>query len=157
MARAEAVLNFRVPADPEVSRIVREGTSDFARSQRVGEDDLNHFLTALGEAVANAVEHARAQQPIAVHVRLEEDLIVACVEDDGVGFPSDALMFAPELPPLDAERGWGLAIMRRCSDIFNVKSAPGTGTSIVLGRYLRERTVSQRSVGNAKSGTANVA
>ncbi len=142
------MLNFRVPADPEVSRIVREGTVDFARSRRVGEDDLAQFLTALGEAVANAVEHACPQHPIVVQVRLEDDLIVACVEDDGVGFTSEELAFAPELPPLDAERGRGFAIMRGCSDIFNVKSAPGKGTSIVLGRYLRQRK---------PNGTANVA
>jgi anti-sigma regulatory factor (Ser/Thr protein kinase) len=46
----------------------------------------------------------------------------------------------PSLPGADAERGRGLPIMRRCSDIFAIRSEPGRGTAVVLGRYLqRER------------------
>ncbi len=148
MARGEAVLNFRVPADPLVCRVVRDGVTDFARAQHVGEDDLTHFLTALGEAVANAIEHARSRHPIAVQIRLETDRIVAHVEDDGIGFTSDHPASRLELPPLEAERGRGLAIMRRCSDIFVLDSVPGKGTSILVGRFLH---------GREPNGVANVA
>jgi anti-sigma regulatory factor (Ser/Thr protein kinase) len=138
MSTAEAVLDFRVAPQPHLSRIVRERVVDFARNHGVGEDDLAYFLTALGEAVANAIEHARAQQPILVEVRVDRDRIVATVEDNGVGFPTAAVI-EPDLPDAQAERGRGLPIMRRCSDIFVLRSEPGQGTAVVVGRYLRRR------------------
>ncbi len=138
MSASDAVLDFRVPPEPHLSRVVREGVATFARSHGVGEDDLSHFLTALGEALANAMEHARAQQPLTVEVRLSDDRIVATVQDNGVGFPSARTIVEPQLPNLDSERGRGLPIMRRCSDIFAVESTPGQGTAVMLGRYLRE-------------------
>jgi len=133
---AEAVLNFRVPAQPHLARVVRQVASAFATENGIDVDDLGQFLTALGEAVANAIEHARTETGIEIEVTIDHNAIVGTVQDAGVGFASDALV-SPRLPGADAERGRGLAIMRRCSDIFDVKSAPGKGTAVVVGRYLR--------------------
>jgi anti-sigma regulatory factor (Ser/Thr protein kinase) len=135
MDLSEAVLDFRVAPQPKISRVVRDGVSAFARANGVGEDDLAHFLTALGEALANAIEHARAEGPIEVEVRIREDRIVASVQDNGVGFSSE-LIVEPALPDIESERGRGLPIMRRCCDIFALTSEPGRGTAVVLGRYL---------------------
>ncbi len=136
MSHADAVLDFRVPSDPHLARVVRDGVADFARAHGVEASVLAHFLTALGEAIANAMEHAKADAPIAIQVRLGGDRLVATVRDAGVGFSSAGLLTA-ELPPVDAERGRGIAIMRRCSDIFEIDSAPGRGTAVLVGRYLR--------------------
>ena len=142
MSTQEAVLDFRVPPQAHLSRVVREGVGDFASAHGVGEDDLSHFMTALGEAVANAIEHAGATAPIAIEVRVGSDRIVASVRDDGRGFVLP-LAIDPKLPDPTAERGRGLPIMRRCCDIFAVNSTPGKGTTVVLGRYLRSPTVSE--------------
>jgi anti-sigma regulatory factor (Ser/Thr protein kinase) len=137
MNTSEAVLDFRVRPEPHRSRGARDAIVDFARSNGVGEDDLAYFATAVGEALANAVEHARAEVPIAVEVRVAPDRILALVQDNGVGFES-GLVAEPALPEPDAERGRGLPIMRRCCHIFAVNSSPGKGTAVVLGRYLRD-------------------
>ena len=136
MAPSEAVLDFRVPPVPHVARMVREGVSEFAESHGISRDDVAQFLTALGEALANAIEHARATDPILVEVRITRDSIVATVADGGVGFAADQLA-EPSLPDPGAERGRGLAIMRSCCDIFSIESERGKGTSIVIGRRLR--------------------
>jgi anti-sigma regulatory factor (Ser/Thr protein kinase) len=136
MSSSEAAIDFRVPPQPHLSRMVREGVLDFARGRGVGEDDLAHFLTALGEALANAMEHAKAEGPIVIEVRIGSDRIVASVQDNGIGFAGE-LVVNPELPSFDSERGRGLPIMRRCCDIFALNSSPGKGTAVVLGRYLR--------------------
>jgi anti-sigma regulatory factor (Ser/Thr protein kinase) len=102
----------------------------------VPDDDLGHFLIALGEALANAIEHARAAKPIEIECRVGPERIVATVRDDGVGFKGDPSAIG-ELPEASAERGRGLPMMRRCSDIFAVQSVPGQGTAVVVGRYLR--------------------
>ncbi|GAC1476386.1 MAG: hypothetical protein PVSMB8_03830 [Vulcanimicrobiaceae bacterium] len=137
MAIHDAVLDFRVPPQPHLSRVVREGVTDFARAHAVSEDDLAHFLTALGEAIANAIEHSHADSAIEVEVRVGLDRILATVQDSGVGFDT-SLITDPVLPDPTAERGRGLPIMRRCTDIFAVKSQPGSGTAVVLGRYFRK-------------------
>jgi anti-sigma regulatory factor (Ser/Thr protein kinase) len=136
MTCTEAVLDFKIPPLPHLARVVREGVVDFARLNGVGDDDLAHFLTALGEALANAVEHARSDAPIEVEVRIGMERILASVQDAGVGFVAD-LGPEPDLPSLDAERGRGLPIMRRCCDIFAIASEPGKGTVVLIGRYLR--------------------
>jgi anti-sigma regulatory factor (Ser/Thr protein kinase) len=136
MQHVEAVIDFRVAPHAHLSRVIRDGVAAFARANGVGEDDLTHFLTALGEALANAVEHARADGPIVVEVRIGADRIVATVQDSGVGF-STPLLGEQELPAPEAERGRGLPIMRRCCDIFALNSSPGKGTAVVLGRFLR--------------------
>jgi len=136
MNSSEAVLDFRVRPEPERSRGARDAIIDFARRNGVAGDDLAYFATAVGEALANAVEHARAEVPIAVEVRVAADRILALVQDNGVGCET-GLVADAELPEPDAERGRGLPIMRRCCHIFAMNSAPGKGTAVVLGRYFR--------------------
>lgn len=136
MATRDAVLDFRVPPQPHLSRVVREGVTDFARAHDVGEDDLAHFLTALGEAIANAIEHSRANRSIEIEVRVGDDRILATIQDSGIGFDTDRVTKST-LPEPTAERGRGLPIMRSCSDIFAITSELGKGTCVVLGRYFR--------------------
>jgi serine/threonine-protein kinase RsbW len=136
MSIPEAVLDFRVPAHPHLARVVREGAAEFAHARGVDPEDLSHFLTALGEALANAIEHAHAPDPIEVNVRIDGTRIMATIADKGVGFVANVLP-EPPLPDPHAERGRGLLIMRRCSDIFLIKSEPGKGTAVIVGRYLR--------------------
>jgi anti-sigma regulatory factor (Ser/Thr protein kinase) len=116
--------------------VVREQLIAFATERGVGEDDLTQFLTAIGEALANAIEHARSEAPIEIDCHISRGQIVATVTDVGIGFSSVGPS-AGCLPDVTAERGRGLMIMRSCSDIFDVKSVPGGGTAVRLGRYLR--------------------
>ncbi len=111
--------------------------TEFARAHAVCDDDLAHFLTALGEAVANAIEHSHADRAIQVEVRIGDDRMLATVADRGIGFDTTGLGDS-SLPDPSAERGRGLPIMRRCTDIFSLTSEPGRGTVVVLGRYLRK-------------------
>jgi anti-sigma regulatory factor (Ser/Thr protein kinase) len=106
--------------------------ADFARTHGIAGDTLNHFLSALGEALANAIEHARSEKPIEIEVRIALDRIVATIRDRGVGFASEPPA-NPVLPEPNAERGRGLPIMRRCCDIFSIESSPGHGTSVLIG------------------------
>ena len=138
MNARDAAIDFRVSPEPRLCRVVRDNVAAFARSRGVGEDDVAHFLTALGEALANAMEHGRAAEPVGVEVRVGEDRIVATIQDSGAGFAAALTSVAPPLPNVESERGRGLAIMRRCSDIFAVESSPDKGTAVVVGRYLRK-------------------
>ena len=137
MGTSDAVLQLTVPPQPHRSRIVRERILAFAVEHGVSDDVLADFMTALGEAVANAIEHARSEEAITVECRISADRIQAEVADSGVGFSEHPEAFT-KLPEPTAERGRGLPLMRRCSDIFQVRSAPGRGTAVKVGRFLHD-------------------
>jgi anti-sigma regulatory factor (Ser/Thr protein kinase) len=110
----------------------------FAGDHEINDRELEEFIFAVGEALANAIEHSRTSDVIEVHCQIEDDKILATIIDSGAGFASDP---APNvsLPDALTERGRGLPIMRRCTDIFAVHSVPGRGTAVVLGRYLHRK------------------
>jgi serine/threonine-protein kinase RsbW len=139
MSTSEEVLHFHVRPQPRASRAVRESVARFGREQGVSDDDMDLFLTALGEAIANAVEHGgkhTREISIDVEVRIGRDRIIGHVQDNGDGFNPPSVA-EPSLPDATSERGRGLPIIRRCSDFFAVTSSPGKGTAVLLGRYFR--------------------
>ncbi len=128
-------LKVRIPANARFGKSVREEVTGFASQFRIGRTQLEEFIFAIGEALANAIEHSGSNDVIEVRCQIEDDKIIATVIDSGRGFLTDSHPTAT-LPDELAERGRGLPIMRRCTDIFAVHSVPGKGTAVVLGRYL---------------------
>lgn len=130
-------VNLRIPASPKCGRLARERVAAFAAEHLLDPEDLREFITAIGEALANAIEHSRSKV-IEVSCWIDaEDKLIATIADSGCGFSDgpDALI----LPPPYAERGRGLPIMRRYSDVFSIRTEPGKGTRVLLGRNLRPR------------------
>jgi len=115
---------------------VRDEVVTFANQHHISRQDLDEFIFAIGEALANAIEHSGSNDVIEVRCQIEGDKILATVIDSGRGFQTEPV---PDkaLPDGLSERGRGLPIMQRCTDIFAVRSVPGKGTAVVLGRYLR--------------------
>ncbi|HKU67897.1 MAG TPA: ATP-binding protein [Candidatus Baltobacteraceae bacterium] len=131
-------LRVRIPPNARFSRNVRHQVLSFAGNHEISDRELEEFIFAVGEALANAIEHSRTSDVIEVHCQIEDDKIVATILDSGAGFPTDPVPNVSLPDPL-TERGRGLPIMRRCTDIFAVHSVPGRGTAVVLGRYLRRK------------------
>ncbi|MFN2461743.1 MAG: ATP-binding protein [Candidatus Velthaea sp.] len=143
----DASLRLQIPPDPRFGKYVRERVAGFASAYVIPDEDLREYLTAIGEAFANAVEHSRSEAPIEVTCWfVGGEQLIATVADSGVGFESAETAAANvDLPDAYAERGRGLAIMHRCTDHFTVRSTPGQGTAVVLGRYVRHRRAGQAS------------
>jgi anti-sigma regulatory factor (Ser/Thr protein kinase) len=131
-------LRVCIPPNPRYGKSVRDEIITFAHRHKIPHVELHEFIFALGEALANAIEHSGSTEAIEICCRIEHDKIVATVTDSGRGFVTETVPKTP-LPNEFAERGRGLPIMERCSDIFAVRSVPGKGTAVVLGRYLRMR------------------
>jgi anti-sigma regulatory factor (Ser/Thr protein kinase) len=130
-------LKVRIPPNARYGKSVRDEIITFANSYRVSRADLDEFIFAIGEALANAIEHSGSDDVIEVRCQIEGDKIIATVIDSGKGFETQPVPKNP-LPDEFSERGRGLPIMQRCTDIFAVRSVPGKGTAVVLGRYLRQ-------------------
>lgn len=86
----------------------------------VGESAATTVYFTVGEAIANALKHARATR-ISISVGLNDQVLRAVVRDDGVG---------------GAKEGFGLTSLRdRVASVggeFTVVSPPGAGTSITV-------------------------
>jgi stage II sporulation protein AB (anti-sigma F factor) len=130
------VLRLDIPPLPRFAATARHAFSRFAGLHHLAARDAESLLFALGEAISNAIAHARTDEPIEIHVRIEGDSVVASVGDRGCGFaaPREDLV---ELPSITSEAGRGFAIMQRCTDFLEVRSKPGSGTVVTLGRYRR--------------------
>ncbi len=117
---------------------MRDALIAFASLHGVSEIDQEAMLFAVGEALANAIEHGAPDGDITVTIEIDKHLISARVVDDGRGFGNAPSGVAP-LPATYAERGRGIPIMQRSVDLCEVHSAPGSGTVVTLGRFRRDR------------------
>ncbi len=137
-------LHLRIPPDPIYARTVRDALIGFGRLHHIGDGDLESLLFAVGEALANAMEHSATGLDIELFAEVDEDRVTATVVDYGQGLtviPRDPL----PLPDTLAERGRGIPIMQRCTDFMNVKSVPGAGTAITMGRWRRNYENTERT------------
>jgi anti-sigma regulatory factor (Ser/Thr protein kinase) len=109
---------------PLDARRARKAIAAFARTW-LRDIESNDFETAVGEALANAVEHGKASE-LTVDCRYRRNKIVAEIYQNGVGFlpPADIRM-----PPHGAPRGYGLFIMRSVLDAVEYREG---GTRIRL-------------------------
>jgi stage II sporulation protein AB (anti-sigma F factor) len=131
------VLQLRIPPLPRYAVAARSALSVFAGEQRLAAADLENLMFALGEAIANAIQHSHSAESIDVRIRADGDCVIVTVTDRGLGFSSPPRGCIP-LPSVFAEAGRGFAIMQRCTDFLDVQSDPGTGTVVTLGRRRRD-------------------
>lgn len=129
-------LQLRIPPLPRYVRSARGALHAFGTYHHVAPRDLENLTFALGEALANAIEHAHTQSDIAVGFQIDESAVVATVSDQGRGFAATPSASA-EMPRDLTETGRGFAIMQRCTDFFDIRSTPGEGTIVTMGRYRR--------------------
>jgi anti-sigma regulatory factor (Ser/Thr protein kinase) len=132
-----ARLHVHIPPDARHARTVRDALLAFGTLHAVAQLDLEAMLFAVGEALANAIEHGSPQGEIVITVEIDPHLISARVADHGRGFAGAPSGLAP-LPDGLVERGRGIPIMQRCADLCEVESTPGDGTIVTLGRFRRD-------------------
>ena len=93
---------------------------------RSTEADTAEILMAVGEAAANAIEHANTVgEPFRVSGNVEDGQVEVVVSDHGTWRPER-----------DNGRGRGLTLMRELMDRVDVDPGPG-GTTVVMRKRLR--------------------
>ena len=135
LALAEAAgsrLEVALPAEPFAAPLVRASLRGFAQRAGLDGDQWFALQTAVGEAVANAIEHAyhHSAAPGTVRVRAEVlgQSVTVCVEDDG-----DWRLQAQACEM----RGRGLPLMRALVDAVDVECG-GPTTAVRLTMRLGE-------------------
>ncbi len=124
----------RVNADATNARLVRHDFQEWIAHYELGPEIEGDLALALGEALANSVEHAYAGGRAGI-VEVEgvsaAGLLRLRVRDHGLW----------RAPHDDVNRGRGLTLMRRLVDNVQVDT-DGRGTVVVLEHHLRTRSTS---------------
>lgn len=118
-------LHRTVPAKPEAVPILREELVHYARS--AGIEDAHGLALAVSETVTNAIVHAyggaEAPGEIVVEATAENGRVQLVISDRGSGMAPRS-----ETPGL----GLGLPLVAHFSDHFEIREAPGGGTTVVM-------------------------
>ena len=130
-AGESSAADLSFPADARHLIEVRRTVERLARHIRLNQAELDDLLTAVDEAVANAIRHGSplgTKNTVWVTCRVTGDTLVVSVRDEGRGFylPSD-----PEMPRPEAVGGRGLPLMCALSDTVEIARHNG-GTRVTL-------------------------
>ncbi len=98
------------PCSPSAAREARKAVAAFARTWLKGADSTD-FESAVGEALANAIEHGKCSI-VTVDCWFDRQKLVAEIQQNGFGF-EPATVHAPQR---GSSRGYGLFIMRAVMD-----------------------------------------
>ena len=106
-------------------------------------EEVNDIKTAVSEAVTNAIVHAYPDTIGRVTVKLrvrEGNLLEIVVKDRGVGIADVERARTPLFTTGGEERsGMGFTILESFMDTLKVRSAPGKGTTVTMGRRIARR------------------
>jgi anti-sigma regulatory factor (Ser/Thr protein kinase) len=102
------------------ARALRHALASFMRAADIDPNRIDDIVTAVGEAIANAIEHAYAQSDrgvVELVAKLEDnDRVEVAVTDHGT------FVQRPERPG----RGFGLRIVRQIACEVSIDTARGT-------------------------------
>jgi serine/threonine-protein kinase RsbW len=119
--------------------VAERALMDLCRRAGWPSDDDYWLMTALREAVANAVRHGNRQDPerlVRIEYTIHDSTVTISVEDEGEGFdPADV----PN--PTDPENllrpsGRGIFYMRQFMSRVEFRSTPTGGTAVLMERKL---------------------
>ena len=138
---ADRLLVLEIPATPAFVGVARSVVyAAAAIVPGIDDDRLDDLRIAVSEACTNAVEaHQSVQSTDRVILRcdLERGRLLVRIEDSGDGFDPDAMPVRPEPGSpghLDAERGWGIQLIRALVDTAEFSSS-GDGTAVTLAMH----------------------
>ena len=95
---------------PSCVRLAREAIADYARLCGFTSEEVGEIALAVGEALANAVEHGNKDGGfINVTCAFDADALTIEVSDAGAGFDISHTRARPRDP--EAVRGFGISIM----------------------------------------------
>jgi serine/threonine-protein kinase RsbW len=135
----EVRLSLSLPRDrttvPLTRRVLDAALAVFSVTKDCRED----IGLAVGEACANAVQHAETGADYEVTVTIHEDRCIIDVVDDGVGLQNAAAGLADDVSP-DAESGRGLKIIHALADMVELRSRQPRGMALRIVKMLTRTT-----------------
>ena len=116
---------------------------DLCATAGFADDDCYWAVTALREALANAIVHGNQQDPgrrVVLVVRIEGDEVFIRVEDEGEGFNPKAGPDPTDPANLLEQSGRGIFYMQQFMTRVEFSLAPAGGTVVEMTRRLGSET-----------------
>jgi len=126
---------------------------DLCAQAGCGGEDEYWLVTALREALANAIRHGNKQDPsrkIRIDLGIEDRVVRIRVEDEGQGFDPSAIPDPTEPQNLLRPSGRGIFYMRQFMNRVDFDRASHGGTAVTMVRELEPKT---RSAEDEKSSS----
>lgn len=123
--------------------IAERALVDLCARGRFSGDDSYWLVTALREAVANAIRHGNQQLPerrVLIDLWFDDDEVVIRVEDEGEGFDFEAVPDPTDPEYLLQPSGRGIFYMRQFMTRVEFSRASGGGTIVEMVRRLETET-----------------
>ena len=141
--KVENQVTLEFPSRSANEGFIRTAAACFAAQLDPTLEEVNDIKTAVSEAVTNAIVHAYPDTlgKIVVKLRVREDhALEIIVKDWGVGIEDVARARTPLFTTGGEERsGMGFTIMESFMDSLKVRSTPGKGTTVTMGRKIARR------------------
>ena len=135
------ILEF--PSKSTNEAFARSAVSCFAAQMDPTMEELGDIRTAVSEAVTNCIVHAYPDSYGMITIRcriLKDNTLDMVINDRGVGIADVEQAKKPMFTTGGPERsGMGLTIMESFMTSFEIKSAPGKGTTVHMRRRLQKR------------------
>ena len=138
-------IKLRLPAISTNEAVARSIITVFASELNPTVEELGDIRCAVSEAVTNCIVHAYKDRPtndpglIYISARLYSDReLTVEISDNGCGIPNVEEAMKPSFTTGESgERcGMGFLVMESFTDHLKVKSRPGRGTSVLMGKIL---------------------
>jgi len=144
-------MRLDVPALAQNVALVRVVVGSLAAQAEFTLEDIEDIRIAVSEAFSNAVLHAYPNASpgrpgtVTVEGRLTPAALEVTVTDHGVGIPDVRRARQPEFTTREDRMGLGFSFMEAFMDELEVRTAAGSGTTVVMRKRCRG--------GEASSGT----
>jgi stage II sporulation protein AB (anti-sigma F factor) len=138
--------NFMILEFPSRSAneaFARSAVACFAAQLDPTLEELGDIRTAVSEAVTNCIVHAYPKKLGVITLRcriLKDNILDIVVKDQGVGISDIEQARRPMFTTGGTDRsGMGFTIMESFMTSFEIKSAPGKGTTVHMRRRIQKR------------------
>lgn len=104
--------------------------------------DLEEIKVAVSEAVSNSIVHGysnAADKYITIYAALTADSLELRIEDEGKGIEDIDMAIKPAFSTDTDRLGLGFVFMQSFMDSFEVDSAPGKGTVVIMSKRVGTR------------------
>ena len=141
-------VNLTFPSRSANEGFARTAAACFAARLDPTREEVADIQTAGSEAVTNAIVHAYPDTLGKIDLRLrllEGGVLEIRIKDTGVGIPDVEQARTPLFTTGNEERsGMGFTIMESFMDSLRVKSVPGKGTVVTMGKRIARRAGAPR-------------
>ncbi|KAA3619440.1 MAG: ATP-binding protein [Calditrichaeota bacterium] len=134
--KAQDAIEFRVPSDPKVLKIVRLSISHLCELAGFTEEERNSTTLAVDEACSNIIRHAydgAHDKPIVITFKMMPKGIEIVICDFGKNISKS------KIKSRDLEKirpgGLGVHLIQSVMDVVTYERIPRTGNKLTLGKF----------------------